>query len=58
MTKKITVLGSALAAHGDDMMLPAASGVNLMAPHQEGSWSFGVQANYFEPNNALNTIMV
>ena len=61
MLKKVTfclmaVLGSAsaLAAHGDDMMLPAASGVNLMAPHQEGSWSFGVQANYFEPNNDLN----
>ena len=61
MMKKITVvlmavLGSAaaLAGHADDMALPAASGVNLMAPHQEGSWSFGVQANYFEPNNDFN----
>lgn len=61
MFKKLTVcllavLGSAsaLAAHGDDMALPTASGVNLMAPHQEGSWSFGVQANYFEPNYDFN----
>ncbi|MBY0378238.1 MAG: hypothetical protein K2Q33_06735 [Gammaproteobacteria bacterium] len=61
MLKKVTfgliaLLGSAsaLAGHADDMALPAASGVNLMAPHQEGSWSFGLQANYFEPNNDLN----
>jgi hypothetical protein len=61
MLKKVTfclmaVLGSvsALAGHADDMALPTASGVNLMAPHQEGSWSFGVQANYFEPNYDFN----
>lgn len=61
MIKKLTfvlfaILGStsAFAGHGDDMPLPTASGVNLMAPHQEGSWSFGLQANYFEPNNDLN----
>lgn len=59
MLKKVTfgliaVLGSvsALAGHGNDMPMP--SGVNLMAPHQEGSWSFGAQANYFEPNNDFN----
>ncbi len=63
MLKKITfgliaVLGtaSALAGHANDMTLPTASGVNLMAPHQEGSWSFGLQANYFEPNSDFNYV--
>ncbi len=61
MIKKLTfvlfsVLGSAsaLATRADDMPLPAASGVNLIAPHQEGSWSFALQANYFQPNNDFN----
>ena len=61
MLKKLSVCliailgcGAALAAHGDDMALPTASGVNLMAPHQEGSWSFGVEANYFKPNYDFN----
>ncbi len=61
MIKKVTlcliaILGSAsaLAAGGNDMALPTASGVNLMAPHQEGSWSFGAQANYFQPSNDFN----
>lgn len=60
MIKRMTaafmvILGStALAGHAEDMALPAESGVNLIAPHQEGSWSFGAQANYFEPNNDLN----
>ncbi len=56
MIKKITaalffVLAgtSALAAQTDSSM-PMVSGVVLMAPHQEGSWSFGLQANYLEPD--------
>lgn len=61
MLKKVTlclmaVLGSATALAGGpaNVPLPIASGVDLMAPHQEGSWSFGLQANYFEPNNDFN----
>ena len=61
MLKKVTlclvaILGStaALAAGPADVPLPIASGVDLMAPHQEGSWSFGLQANYFQPNNDFN----
>ena len=61
MIKKITIaliaiLGSAsaLAGNVDNTPLPTNSGVNLMAPHQEGSWSFGLQANYFQPNNDFN----
>ncbi len=56
MVKKITaalffVLAgtSALAAQTDSSM-PMVSGVVLMVPHQEGSWSFGLQANYLEPD--------
>jgi hypothetical protein len=56
MVKKITaalffVLAgtSALAAQTDNSM-PMVSGVVLIAPHQEGSWSFGLQANYLEPD--------
>lgn len=61
MIKKITitllaVLGcaSAFAAHADEAALPTTSNVNLVAPQQEGSWSFGVQANYFQPNTDFN----
>ncbi len=60
MVKKITaalffVLAgtSALAAQTDNSM-PMVSGVVLMAPHQEGSWSFGLQANYLEPETNYN----
>ncbi len=60
MLKKLTfclmaVLGgaSAFAGHMNEAM-PAASGVNLIAPHQDGYWTFGAQANYFQPNNDFN----
>ena len=65
MIKKITIaliatLGSASALAGniDNTPLPTNSGLNLIAPHQEGSWSFGLQANYFEPNNDFNYAVV
>lgn len=63
MIKKITfsllaILGctSVFAAHADETPLPAPvnSNVNLVAPSQEGSWSFGVQANYLQANTAFN----
>lgn len=44
---------AALAAQTNNSM-PISSGVNLVAPHQEGSWSFGLQGNYFEPNTDYN----
>lgn len=60
MLKKLTfclmaVLGgaSAFAGHMNEAM-PTASGVNLIAPHQDGYWTFGAQANYFQPNNDFN----
>ena len=61
MMKKIIItvmafLGSAniFAAHGDETILPSTTDVNLIAPYQSGSWSFGVQANYFQSNNDFN----
>ena len=60
MVKKITAAlffvltgTSALAGQTDDSM-PMVSGVALIAPHQEGSWSFGLQANYLEPDTNYN----
>ncbi len=61
MTKKITLALITLlsgfnvfAGHANEMELPTASGVNLIAPHQDGYWTFGAQANYFQPNNDFN----
>ena len=62
MKTKITLIllglgllsGSALAGSDSDVALPTASEVNLTAPNQEGSWSFGAQANYFEPSSNFN----
>lgn len=61
MLKKLTVCliavlssVSALAAHADETALPTASGLNLTVPQQQGSWTFGAEANYFEPNNDFN----
>lgn len=64
MTKQITLalaaLGlsaTALAGHPANAMmpLPVSNDINLTAPYQEGMWSFGVEALYWEAaNNDLN----
>ncbi len=44
---------AALAAQTNNSM-PIASDMNLIAPHQEGSWSFGLQASHLEPDTDYN----
>ncbi len=44
---------AALAAQTNNSM-PMASDMNLIAPHQEGSWSFGLQASHLEPDTDYN----
>jgi len=56
MSKRITLALAALglsatafAGHpGDEMPLPVSNDINLTAPYQDGMWSFGVEALYWE----------
>lgn len=60
MTKRITLalaaLGLSATAYAgspaDQMPLPVSNDINLTAPYQEGMWSFGVEALYWEGNNS------
>ncbi len=61
MIKKISVgllalagvSGSAFAGHVEDVTLPAApAAINVTAPVQQGSWSFGLEALYQQTDNS------
>lgn len=65
MLRKITVclmaiLGSSCvwaASANNEMALPTTADINVIAPYQSGSWSFGAEVNYFKPNNDFNYAM-
>jgi hypothetical protein len=54
----VAILGCSriFAAHGDTTPLPTTSqdDTTISTPASKGSWSFGVQANYFKPNTDFN----
>jgi len=59
MTKRITlalaIIGLSATAFagspGDNMVAPAPTGINLVAPDSVGTWSFGIEALYMDPGS-------
>lgn len=46
------VCNLAYAAHSDETPMPVSNDINVTAPAQSGSWSFGAMAVLMEPTNA------